>query len=213
MQNTLFNTTLALAGIVQAVSLVSELARTGKVNEAAYLASIESIFQLDPNDTASVYGGIEGVKLGLEKVIQLFSPKNKTKEYLMRYIISLLYLEKKITRSTHLTKQLTLKIQHTKKQVDYFHLTHPTVTASLADTYLVTISQFKFRIIVWGSQRSLSVVENMNKIRALLLAGIRSAVLWRQMGGSRWQLLFSRSKIKTMAEEMLAQIASSELKN
>lgn len=30
------------------------------------------------------------------------------------------------------------------------------------------------------------------EIRALLLAAVRSAVLWRQLGGSYWDFLFSR---------------------
>jgi high frequency lysogenization protein len=36
-----------------------------------------------------------------------------------------------------------------------------------------------------------------------LLAGIRSAVLWRQLGGTRLQLLFSRKSIVSDAEELL----------
>lgn len=202
----LYKTTLALAGIIQSVSLVRELAQTGKINESAYEASIYSIFQTNAQDIPSVYGGIAGVKLGLEKLIHMFSPRADAGKPLMHYGLSLLHLQKKVARSPKLVAQLTQRINQAKKQVDYFHLTHPTVIANLADVYLNTISIFKFRIIIWGSQRSLSVTENMDKIRALLLAGIRSAVLWRQMGGSRWQLLFSRKKIKNMAEKILAEI-------
>ncbi|MEK7758734.1 MAG: DUF489 family protein, partial [Pseudomonadota bacterium] len=43
-----------------------------------------------------------------------------------------------------------------------------------------------------------------DKVRAALLAGIRSAVLWRQLGGRRWQLLFSRGKLARTAAELLA---------
>lgn len=123
-----------------------------------------------------------------------------------RYMLSLIHLQKKISRSPHILQTLSRRILQTKKQVEYFSLTHPTVIANLADTYLSTISPFKFRVIIWGSQRLLSVNENMEKIRALLLAGIRSSVLWRQMGGSRFQLVFSRAKIKAMAEKILAEM-------
>lgn len=206
MQDKLYNTTLALAGMIQAVSLVRELAQTGKLNEEAYQASIDSIFQTNPDNIANVYGGKIGVKLGLEKLIHLFSPRAKSARPLMQYTLSLLHLQKKIFRSPKLTQQLNQRITQIKKQVEYFHLTHPTVISNLADAYLTSISPFKFRIIIWGSQRSLSVTENMDRIRAILLAGIRSAVLWRQVGGSRLQLLFSRAKIKTMAEKILAEI-------
>jgi len=45
-----------------------------------------------------------------------------------------------------------------------------------------------------------------NKIRTLLLAGIRAAVLWRQMGGNRWQLLFSRKDIINDAKMLIGEI-------
>ena len=44
---------------------------------------------------------------------------------------------------------------------------------------------------------------NAERIRALLLAGIRSATLWRQLGGNRWQLFFSRRKILKDAYALL----------
>lgn len=205
LQDKYYKTTLALAGMVQSVSLVRELAQTGKMNENAYEASIYSIFQTQPKDIAAVYGDIAGVKLGLEKLIHLLSRRSPSRP-LMRYTLSLLHLQKKVSRSPKLIGNLTKRIEQAKKQVEYFYLTHPTVIANLADIYLNSISTFKFRIIVWGSQRSLSVSENMDKIRALLLAGIRSAVLWRQMGGSRLQLLFARAKIRAMAEKILVDI-------
>ncbi len=206
MQDKFYKITLALAGLIQSVSLVKEIAQTGKANDAAYQASINSIFQTNPNNILEIYEGLPGIKLGLEKLLQIFGPQVKSSKSLMHYVLSLLYLQKKISRSTKLQNQLIQRIQQAKKQVDYFHLTHPTVISNLADTYLNTISPFKFRIIIWGTERSLSVTENMDKIRALLLSGIRSAVLWRQMGGSRLQLIFSRGKIKAMAEKILEEI-------
>lgn len=205
MQDKLFNTTIAFAGIIQAVSLVRELAQTGKADDAAFQASIYSIFQTDPKDTLSVYGGIAGIKPGLERLITLFSDSPKESRSLMRYAMSLIHLQKKIMRSPSTLDTLSKRLNQAKKQVDYFSLTHSNVINNLADIYLNTISTFHFRILIWGSPRILNTSEVMEKIRALLLAGIRSAVLWRQSGGSRIQLLFSRAKIKAMAEEILSQ--------
>jgi high frequency lysogenization protein len=36
-----------------------------------------------------------------------------------------------------------------------------------------------------------------------LLAAIRAAVLWRQMGGSYWDFFFSRGKMTKAAKELL----------
>lgn len=206
-----YKTTIALAGMVQSVSLVKELAQTGKMHEASYQASIYSIFQTEPNDIYSVYGNLSGIKLGLEQLVYLFTPRTKSARPLMHYTLSLLYLQKRISNSPKILAQLNQQINKIRKQVDYFHLTHPTVIANLADAYMNTISTFKFRIVIWGSQRSLSASDNMDKIRALLLAGIRSAVLWRQMGGSRLQLLFFRAKIKNTALKILAEIEREEI--
>jgi CII-binding regulator of phage lambda lysogenization HflD len=42
------------------------------------------------------------------------------------------------------------------------------------------------------------------KVRASLLAGIRAAVLWHQVGGGRLQLMFSRNRLTTQAKQILA---------
>ena len=205
LQDKLNNITIALAGIIQAASLVNELAKTGKLDETAYEASIYSLFQTDPKDLPAIYNGLTGIRYGLEKVTTLF--QKTTTPIPLRYMLSLMHLQKKISRSPNILNALTQRIEQAKKQVNYFSLMHPTVIANLADTYLSTISTFKFRIVVWGNQRILTAPDNMEKIRALLLAGIRSSVLWRQMGGSRLQLLFFRAKIKATAEKMLARTA------
>lgn len=211
MQDKLYNTTIALAGMIQAISLVKELAQTGKADEIAFNASIYSIFQTNPNDIPSVYGNLNNIKLGLERLIQIFGSEAKHSRSLVRYLMSLIHLQKKIQRSHRIQTNLNQRLNQTKKQVEYFSLTHPTVIANLADIYINTISTFRFRIMIWGSPRILNTAEVMEKVRALLLAGIRSAVLWRQVGGSRIQLLFSRTSIKTMAETILSQITQQDV--
>ncbi len=57
--------------------------------------------------------------------------------------------------------------------------------------------------MVKGEEKFLSQTNNANKIRALLLSGIRSAVLWRQVGGNRWQLLLKRKYFVSEANRIL----------
>lgn len=192
--------------MIQAVALVRDLAQTGKADETAFLASISSILQTDPHSISEVYGDLKNIQYGLEKLIKLFDNQSAHDRSSMRYVISLIHLEKKIRNSPKIKHALQQRLTQIQKQVDYFHLTHSTVIANLADAYLTTISTFKFRILIWGSARIMNTSEIMEKIRALLLAGIRSTVLWRQMGGTRWQLLLSRAKIKNTAEKLLSQI-------
>ncbi len=199
----LYNITIALAGIAQAASLVKELAEAGKTDEIAFQSSINSIFQMNPPDTLSVFGGdLQGIKFGLEKLISVLEPPTVLVQ--TRYMLAIIRLQKKISSSSAIMRLLTQRLDQAKKQVEYFSLLHPTVLANLADIYLAIISTFKFRIIIWGNQRILTAPDNMIKIRALLLAGIRASVLWRQVGGSRFQLIFSRAKISNMARKILA---------
>jgi high frequency lysogenization protein len=56
-----------------------------------------------------------------------------------------------------------------------------------------------------GDPQHLSNPNVVNKIRALLLAGIRASLLWRQCGGSRWHLLLHRKKLQHEANRLLSK--------
>jgi high frequency lysogenization protein len=90
--------------------------------------------------------------------------------------------------------QISDGIERARQQAAVFTTTHENVIANLAGLYSDTISTLKPRILVNGDPTWLNDTQNVQKIRALLLAAIRSAVLWRQSGGTRLQLLFSRKK-------------------
>lgn len=210
MQQQLEDITIALAGMLQSIALVRDVSQTGKADPKAFETCIYSIFQLEPKNILETYGGLTGVKLGLQKIIRTFDGAHEPDRHQHRYLLSLIHLQKRLSRSPKILDELTQRLEKTQKQVNYFHLTHSTVIANLADVYLSTISSFRFRIMLSGSKRVLLVRENMEKIRALLLAGVRSAVLWRQAGGSRLQLLFMRTKLKNAAEEILKKLTEHE---
>ena len=77
------------------------------------------------------------------------------------------------------------------------------IYASLGGLYSDTISTLNPRIMVSGEPTVLNNSDNANRIRTLLLSSIRSAVLWQQLGGNRWQLLFKRKKIVSIAKTLL----------
>ena len=86
-------------------------------------------------------------------------------------------------------------VDQIQSQAEHFGIGHENVISSCGALYQDTISTFKQRIQVQGDSRFLQQPANASKIRGLLLAGIRSARLWRQLGGHRWQLVFSRRKL------------------
>lgn len=206
MQDRFDNITIALAGMIQAISLARELAQTGKIEESVFEVTLKSIFQTHPKDVLEVYGSLANLKLGLERLLITLDSKATAAAQTIHYLHSVIYLQKCIARSEKITQTLIQRINQAKKQVDYFSLTHSNVIANLSDIYLNAISAFRFKFLIVGNQRILSTADNINKIRALLLAAIRSAVLWRQMGGSRLQLIFYRGRIKKTAKKLLSQM-------
>lgn len=206
MSKTLTDQTLALAGVTQAVAQVDSIARRGAFDRDAFENSLRSLFVTDPERTGDVYGGVAGVQAGLEGLrTQLGNdPKQRNIEQ-TRYLIALLHLERKLSRRSDMLEQISAGLENAKRQMEHFELTHPNVVAGIADLYTRTISNLAPRIMVRGEQGHLNVEENARKIRALLLAGMRSAVLWRQSGGSRLALLFRRRAYLNEAQRLLNQ--------
>ena len=213
MQATDRNRTIALAALFQAVEGVMQIATKGTVDSSLLRTSIESIISKDADTIDDIYGDIKNLEKGLKVLMhQLGSgnmtPDGKSKDLeATRYSINLLYLEKKLSGNPDVFQKLMDGILETQKKLDFFdNTTHESIIAKLADVYAETISKVGPRIMVKGDQEQLSNTANAAKIRALLLAGVRAALLWRQAGGSRWKLLLSRRKMQREAEGMLREI-------
>jgi len=201
---------LALAGIFQSACLVQQLAREGHTDSAALRASIQSILALDAPDVETIYGGARGVHLGLELLHTKLTGKTKSADMEMaRYVVALVQLENSLRRRPTMLDDIRQGIDTARAQMKFFESdapadgVHPLLMEKLAQLYSQTISTLSPRIMVSGEHGHLSNPAIAAKVRAALLAGIRSAVLWHQLGGRRWQLLFSRGKIARTAAELL----------
>ena len=93
-----------------------------------------------------------------------------------------------------------------ERQLDHFDLQSETLMSAMAAIYVDVISPLGPRIQVTGSPAVLQSPQVQAKVRAGLLAGIRAAVLWHQVGGGRLQLMFSRNRLTTQAKQILAHI-------
>mgnify|MGYP000214465338 FL=1 len=98
------------------------------------------------------------------------------------------------------------KLNTAQLQSEHFGVVHQNVLANIADIYHTTVSTLGPRIMVNGEHSYLSSTENINKVRSLLLAAIRSAMLWKQCGGQRWRFLFFRRKMLLEVEFLLSEI-------
>mgnify|MGYP003452179212 CR=1 FL=1 len=202
---------LALAGIFQSACLVQQLAREGRTDTDALRTSIQSVLALDAPDVEAVYGGARGVRLGLELLSTRLTGKTRPSDMEMaRYVVAMMQLEGTLRRRPAMLDEIRQGIDTARAQMKFFENDapadglHPLLMEKLAQVYSQTISTLTPRIMVSGEHGHLGNPAIAAKVRAALLAGIRSAVLWRQLGGRRWQLLFSRGKIARTAAELLA---------
>jgi len=193
---------IPLAGMFQAAYLIHEIANTGTANEKAYEASIKSILKTKWSSTEDVYGGLDGVEYGLDLIADLFSKENKPRDMeIARYVLGIVYLEKKLRKNPALDRKLMAGIDRASAQAESFGALHENVIANLADVYAETISTIEPKIMVAGNPTYLTNTHHSNKIRALLLALMRSTILWLQKGGSRWHLILQRKKVIDLAKK------------
>ena len=215
MQKNIDNRTIALSALFQCVEGVRQLAHEGKVNQELFHTCLHSISNENNETIQDVYGDITQLKTGFKVLLyQLgtgqMTPDGKTKNMeVTRYAINLLHLEKKLSTQPDLFQVLLAGIEDVQRQRVHFDATDETIINRLADIYSETISKLGPRIMVKGDQGHLGRKETAAKIRALLLAGIRAALLWRQAGGSRWKLLLERGKMQRRAEDFLANMTLS----
>lgn len=188
---------VALGAVFEAAFLVDRLAKTGQISEAPLACMLGSLLATNPQATLEVYGGdsidlrdgMRALSSALER-----NPSSLQREPL-KYALSMIALERRLDRREDMLELIGKRLDQVQQQVQHFGLTHENVIASFGSIYEDTLSTFRQRIQVHGEMRYLQIPANAAKVRALLLAGIRSARLWRQLGGHRWQMVFSRRKM------------------
>ena len=210
MNATYKDRTLALAGVFQAARLTQQLAREGRMDLPAFTTSVQSLMTIDAPGTEAVYGGHHGLKLGLGLLRDKLEGKTGAGDVeIAKYVIAMIHLVGKLRRNMDMQEAIRRGIEAAREQVKFFGAAdhgegaHPRLVEKLAELYTQTISTLTPRIMVNGEHGNLGNPVVAAKVRAALFAGIRSAFLWHQLGGNRWQLLFSRKKIATEAGKIL----------
>lgn len=208
--------TLALAAIFQAAECVSLLANDGRCDEHDSQSLVESLFVFSPENTLDVYKqDIRGLTLGLNRLSKFSSSKNQKRlTEITKYALSMVNLEKQLKADESLLSAIRSRLDHVARFNDFSHT--PTNTAEevqlidfhsihtqLSGIYQDTISTLNFRIQVTGNMEKLTQTPIADHIRALLFSGIRAAMLWQQVGGSRWHLIFKRKRIEQTAKQLL----------
>jgi high frequency lysogenization protein len=197
---------LALAAVLQSAYLVDEIAREGRAPAENINPLIHSVFEFDANSSEAIYNGVENLEPGLKLLQQLLNgQQNARYQVAIRYALGIFQLQHRASKQPGLFDVLHSRLLHSAVKAEHFSNNINEVAHSVAGVYQDTISTLKYRLHIKGSAEQLQKPENADMIRALLMAGIRAAVLWRQVGGRRWHLFFARKRLSKAVEDLLAR--------
>ncbi|MFC0179840.1 high frequency lysogenization protein HflD [Thorsellia kenyensis] len=197
---------IALAGLCQAATIVHNLAHTGEYDEKSFNILIKSLDSFSPDSTLGVYGNdLDNLKLGLTTISDMLSGQTqKINPEITRYVVSMSAIETRLMNNKSAQEQLRQRLYQYQQQSVFFKDEPEQQYNNLAGIYVDVISPLGQRIQVTGSEPILKNSNVQAKVRAILLGGIRASVLWKQVGGTRWQVIFFRKKIVQTANELLS---------
>ncbi len=201
MKHSLGDQTLALAGVVQVAELVHHIAQGEPVQSTEFEALVKSIFVIDPTDIWSVFGNPGNLHSGIATTLTFLKKPDPNKLVIMRYGLTLLAVEKSLRKAPSCVAQLSEGIRLIDR--DRRDLSDSELHNRMARLYKATLSSLQPRIKVMGRSEILSRRDVADQIRCLLLAGVRSAWLWHQLGGRRWKLILQRGALRGALEPYL----------
>ena len=214
---------VALAAVSQCALLVRDLAYQGKVPQEQMAACINPLIQLQAPSIDDVYPELGALNCGFQTLQEMFSnDRVQSHGETVRYTLGMLLLRNKLMADSSMQDTLRRRLQYLDPLPNSLPESLPEdsgntqnddaenrlfshqerILEQLANLYQDTISTLSYRIQVQGKIDNLKNERIANSIRALLLAGIRSAVLWYQLGGRRWRLVVYRKRIKETANSL-----------
>lgn len=200
--NRLSDRVLALAGLVQALAQVRRIADTGQANASVVDTLLESVFRIDAESTEAIYGGRASLRPGLMLLRDYFGNKGHDAQ-LPRLALAVMQLERRFVRDHDMGERVRRGIQAQAGAAERLGRSHPEVLAALGSLYADTLSHLRPRVLVQGNPHYLGQPDVVAEVRAVLLTAMRSAVLWRQMGGSLLDFLLRRRDMAAAVEALL----------
>ncbi|TYT23790.1 high frequency lysogenization protein HflD [Luteimonas viscosa] len=193
---------LALAGLVQALKQVRRIAETGQADATVLTTSLESVFRIDAASPEEVYGGASNVRPGL-LLLRDYLDNQGDDPQLPKLALSVTQLERRFVASEAVADRVHEGILELKPKADQLGSSHPEVLSALGSLYAETVSHLRPKVMVQGNPHYLGQAGVVAEIRAILLAALRSAVLWRQLGGSVWDLFLRKRALQQSIEGWL----------
>lgn len=197
---------LALAALLQALEAVTRLARQGQVPVELAEPLVASVFRIDAASTEAVYGGAEQLRPGLQLLAAHAAGQPGSNAPLARMGMNVLQVERSLASKPQMLRGLGQGIEDLAKASGQLPMLDQARLSGLGELYAQTISKLAPRVMVQGEPAVLSRSDVVLQIRALLMAAVRAAVLWRQLGGSYWDFFLRRGAIAESARRWLRDL-------
>ena len=196
--------TMALAGIFQATELVRQAANHGTWSGYAADTCLDSLLAIEADTVEEIYGNASNLRLGAETLVSVLQGDRRHMESL-GYAVSIMQLEHNFRKNSDMQAHIGSELQSFSNMDGdlELHDIKDLQAQEIANLYTKTISTLSPRIVINGRPQFLQVDRTVHWIRTLLFSGLRSAVLWRQMGGGRFSLMFGRKKMLEQAQTLL----------
>ena len=172
---------LALAGLVQALAQVRRVADTGQANAAILTTAMDSgvphrCALRPPRSTATSTRCAPGLTL-----LRDYFGNQQRDEQLPRLALAVMQLERRFVRDDAMAQRVQAGIRAQAGNAERLGSSHPDVLTALGSLYAETLSHLRPRVLVQGNPHYLGQAAVVAEVRAILLAAVRSAVLWRQL--------------------------------
>ena len=193
---------VALAAVFQACHLVDQLANTGGASSQEVKVSMAALLNQSPQSIEDLYGSEQALETGINAMTLLLDEYQGTELYApitLVYTLSVLSTERQLNSRPVMLKAVAEGIENANRQALHFSVVHDNVLANIASLYQQTLSTLRQRIQVKGNAMYLQQPGVAERIRCMLFAAVRSAHLWRQLGGKRYHLvLYRKALIKAL---------------
>ncbi len=210
---------IALCAVAQCAALVHELAIGKEIRQSQLASAINPLLILNPESVEQVYPNLESLTLGFSTLQSILgSNRVKQNSQIRRYITEILILRKTLSKNMIMQSVVRAGLSNLEPirpslidcmQTNQQEINEQNYTfEEISSLYRKTLSTLKHRIKVAGKVQFLKNEIVSNKIRGLLFAGVRSAVLWHQLDGRYWRLFIYNKRISNTVSDIHQKITT-----
>ncbi len=182
---------LSFASVCEAAAHADRIA-TGQ-SDAPPSHLLGAVFAYDQSDLDALFQPQTAFVGSLDHAADLLRGE-LTSAHPARYTVSILKLATSLGKSRETIERLRQLLEATPSHQQDAH--------RAAEIYSETLSKLSPTIVIHGTRNRLAQPNIADAVRATLLAGVRFAWMWQQLGGRQWHLLIKRRRLLQTINEM-----------